>query len=901
MKGTSPQITVSANVPDQLRVLTSISPIIVGKDRVLQVRLEDQYTNPISAADVTFSLTSSGNGSFSEPNPATTTANGVAEITYTASSDVTDSPDIIHADYNSGAVTRDISLTLINAPIAYFELVPSVLDTTAGSAVQFIVTAYDEFNNVVVNNTTSVVEFLSSSPNVQISPSDSTLTNGVTGFTATDNVAENYTLTARLLLDPQKRGQSGIITIRPDTLNYVVIRTAAFNEGQAYGDTSVTADGTLSLYAAGYDRFDNYRNDVIVNWGTTGTLDPFTSSGKSWVFSPATAPASGQITATSLASGVTPDSTGTITVTTGTLAEIRIQTERGDGGSVVSDSSLTTDELLILYASAYDGNGNYLNEIASTWTMTGSIGAFITANSADSIIFDPRTVGRGTIRATTLSNPLVYDITGLLTITAGAIDAIVVRNAPGGSGTVVDTDTIIVGGTLVFYSAGYDADNNYVSDMNVDWHQNGTLTGLVDSTDISRLVLSPVVPGIGYIFTSNASGWTNDSTGTIVIRSGQATQIVIRSAPNNGGIAIDTLNRAAGDSVRLYAAFYDYQNNYLGDQPVLWSVQGDSIGYFGITTPSDTNRFYFTKVNSAIFTAQSGLLTDNSGLVRVHAGAAYNVQLIAGTNQTGEANTFLLVDPEVRVVDAFDNAVPGIPVQWSTPTNGSLTPPIVTTNTLGLASSNWRLKSTLGPDTAYAVVNVIADTATFFASVLSSSADSMLIFSAARDTNIVTQSVTNLVVQVVDSLSNPVANAMINFAVDSLPSGGGDFVLGATLVLTDTLGLAQTTFTLGSRSGTYRIQAYNGLLKGSPVTFRRIALPDAANRIAVYSGNQQSGIVGNTLSLNLVARVLDQYNNPVSSVNVDWTPTADGDTTVISNVSNANGLVSTQWILRTNA
>ena len=257
------------------------------------------------------------------------------------------------------------------------------------------------------------------------------------------------------------------------------------------------------------------------------------------------------------------------------------------------------------------------------------------------------------------------------------------------------------------------------------------------------------------------------------------------------------------------------------------------------------------------------------------------------------------MDPEVAVTDIFGNRVPNILVQWSTPTDGSLVPPSILSDIQGLASASWRLKSTLGADTAYAIVANV-DTALFEANVISASADSILAVNTA-DTAVVAQPVTDFIVQVIDTLGNPVTDVSVSFVVDSLPSGGSDYSLSSTSGITDNNGFVSTVLTLGSKTGTYRVRAFNALLKGSPVTFRALAVADVADSVIVYSGNGQNGTVGDTLSSTLRAQVVDQYQNPVTGIPITWSPTANGDTIVISDVSDINGLVETRWILRTAA
>ena len=145
-----------------------------------------------------------------------------------------------------------------------------------------------------------------------------------------------------------------------------------------------------------------------------------------------------------------------------------------------------------------------------------------------------------------------------------------------------------------------------------------------------------------------------------------------------------------------------------------------------------------------------------------------------------------------------------------------------------------------------------------------------------NDTGIVRQLMANISVHVVDTLGNPVPDVTINFMVDSLPSGGSDYILSRSDTVTNVLGIAEASFTLGSKIGTYRIRAFNRLLRGSPVYFRILAQADIADTVIVVAGNQQTGTVGDTLSQNLQAQVVDQYSNPVIAVNVNWAASSNG-------------------------
>ena len=70
-------------------------------------------------------------------------------------------------------------------------------------------------------------------------------------FRVSDYISATFTVRATNNNNPSVTIQSGIISVTPDTLSYVLVRTLSNNGGLVYGDTSLTADETLTLYSAG--------------------------------------------------------------------------------------------------------------------------------------------------------------------------------------------------------------------------------------------------------------------------------------------------------------------------------------------------------------------------------------------------------------------------------------------------------------------------------------------------------------------------------------------------------------------------------------------------------------------------------------------------------------------------
>ncbi len=101
-----------------------------------------------------------------------------------------------------------------------------------------------------------------------------------------------------------------------------------------------------------------------------------------------------------------------------------------------------------------------------------------------------------------------------------------------------------------------------------------------------------------------------------------------------------------------------------------------------------------------------------------------------------------------------------------------------------------------------------------------------------------------------------------------------------------------------------RSHATNASYSGSPVTFTATATAASAQTIAASSGNNQSGIVGSTLSSPLVILVTDQNSNPVANDTVTVALTYVPANTSITNplsatsiITNSNGLASVNLTL----
>lgn len=149
-----------------------------------------------------------------------------------------------------------------------------------------------------------------------------------------------------------------------------------------------------------------------------------------------------------------------------------------------------------------------------------------------------------------------------------------------------------------------------------------------------------------------------------------------------------------------------------------------------------------------------------------------------------------------------------------------------------------------------------------------------------------------LTVKVSDADGDPVPNAVVLFAA---PASGAGAVLSATSVLTGADGVASATATANTVSGSYTISVSVAGVD-TPATFSLVntaASPATIDPVGPQGG--QSTDVATMFAEPLVAKVGDEFGNPVEGVTVTFTtPSAGASATLSASVvtTDANGLAS---------
>jgi hypothetical protein len=191
--------------------------------------------------------------------------------------------------------------------------------------------------------------------------------------------------------------------------------------------------------------------------------------------------------------------------------------------------------------------------------------------------------------------------------------------------------------------------------------------------------------------------------------------------------------------------------------------------------------------------------------------------IVQGNNQTAQAGTLLPTPIVLRVVDASDNAIPGIAVQFVVATGGgTVTPSSATSDASGEVSVKWTLGSDALAQTRAGSVGELAPV-TVTANALFPSA--IVIAQGNNQSGKAGQSLANtVVVRVTGDNSVPLTGIPVQFQV----TGGGGAISPQT-ALTNVYGEVTVKWTLGSVAGPNTALATASTL--NPVSLQATATP----------------------------------------------------------------------------
>ncbi|HKS06090.1 MAG TPA: Ig-like domain-containing protein [Gemmatimonadaceae bacterium] len=339
-----------------------------------------------------------------------------------------------------------------------------------------------------------------------------------------------------------------------------------------------------------------------------------------------------------------------------------------------------------------------------------------------------------------------------------------------------------------------------------------------------------------------------------------------------GTILTDVVVRAVDDAGSLVTSYTSPITLALGNNPGGAMLLGKRTvtPTNGVATFDDLSIQKAASGYSLVATAQ-GLTNATSNSFSITNAAAAVLSLVSGNNQSALVGALLGSPLSVRAADAFGNPVAGVPVAWAVALGGGLLgSPSSQTNASGVATNTWTLGLLSGLQRATASANGLSGSPNTFSAtglalpvvtrvlqLVSGGGQSGLIGALLGEP---------IVVRVVDEASRPISGIPISFSA----SNGG--ILGTPSPVSNSNGLAQTTWTLGSLLGTQTLTANADGLTGQPlaVPATGLPLPVVVATALELTTTVASTVAGTTLTdvtvraVDDAGRVVPSYANPIT-------------------------------------
>jgi adhesin/invasin len=286
----------------------------------------------------------------------------------------------------------------------------------------------------------------------------------------------------------------------------------------------------------------------------------------------------------------------------------------------------------------------------------------------------------------------------------------------------------------------------------------------------------------------------------------------------------------------------------------------------------------------------AGVTTQATFTATAIPGNPADIGIVSGNGQAAHVGQALQAPLVVKVADAGGNAVAGVAVSWAA-TNGTIAQS-TTTDAQGQTSASLTVGTTPGPVTAIASITSGTTTkrVTFSATATVGAVGSIVVVSGNSQRDTVRRTLAApFVVRVADSFNNPVSGATVTW---TRTAGSGTPVTATST--TNANGQASLSYTLGATPGQETITA-SAAGVATPATFMATAVAAGPAAIAVVSGDNQTGQVGQALPATLVVKVTDAAGFPVAGVAVNWSAT--NGTIAQSTTTDAQGQTSASLIL----
>ncbi|HEY7611860.1 MAG TPA: Ig-like domain-containing protein [Gemmatimonadales bacterium] len=294
------------------------------------------------------------------------------------------------------------------------------------------------------------------------------------------------------------------------------------------------------------------------------------------------------------------------------------------------------------------------------------------------------------------------------------------------------------------------------------------------------------------------------------------------------------------------------------------------------------------RLGFALFLTALSFACGGDDLTLPSEGEPAALEVFDGDRQNGTVGETLGEALVVKVTDRFGEPVPDVVVQWSAEGGGSVDPAESTTDAQGRANTQRTLGTEPTTYVTFAMVDGVADTATFTSTGLTARLVITSRLQALATSGVPLDPQPTLQLQ--DADGNPIAREDVVVTVQ-IASGGGSLE-GATTATSNASGeVAFTDLAISGSPGARRLLF--AAQDFAPATSAPIALgASEPASIELVAGDDQEATVGEAVPTPPAVRVRDASGTPLPGIPVAFTVTKGGGTVVGEPVTDADGVAA---------
>jgi Bacterial Ig-like domain (group 1) len=541
-----------------------------------------------------------------------------------------------------------------------------------------------------------------------------------------------------------------------------------------------------------------------------------------------------------------------------------------------SDTATAFGDTVHFAATVTDRNGSILVGARPTWT-TGD-------PNVATILQDGSVIARGPGRT------MVSVVVGKLVAHSTVVVRQSVANVDVGRASGDSTIVLSEGAQLQLRARAMDARGYLIAGLEASWHIDDSTVAALDSTGLltgrssGRTTIGAKIEGVA------------DRTSVSVVTPASAISLVagisqraVAGKTLSQALVVRATNRhnapAAGKRVTFRLA--EGQGSV---DPASAVTDADGRARATWTLGADPGRqtLFATveNVDSALaILAEADPIASNTRVT----------SLVEGLS--GHAGEALADSVAVRITDSTGRALPDVPVRWTPVDGGSVEVASARTDSLGVASARWtlarktgtqRLRAQVGAGPGLGIPPVTLNAMALAgapASVVASAGDNQRAPAGSELRKA-------LVFRVLDATGSGVAAAALTLS----PSGG---ILSDTALITDSLGVARTRWTMGHSAGDYSLAVHvDGVKQLLKVVAH--ATPAAAANLAFDDVPVDKRSRDSAKNKRLYALVTDVYGNPVADARVNFS-VKSGTVAPTRAISDAKGRAALDWRLGSKA